>query len=98
MDCDLIELKNLIVRKFVDKGLSPSAIFKIIQYLARSIFIDPTLSLFDIKEALYHSNLPLVDLDDELFQNLKECLIREGRKGLEYRFGKGFSFLNKSGR
>jgi hypothetical protein len=96
MDRDLQTKKDLIVRYFLDKGLEPHIIFKIIEYLAHSVFIYPQRSAFEIRETLYNSKLPVVDLEESLLQQIKSCLIIEGRKGLEYRLGKGFSYLSHS--
>lgn len=94
MDHDLNIRKEAVVRCFLNKGLAPSIVFELIEYMARSVFIDPELSAFEIKEGLYRTHLPLVDLEDSLLQEVKQCLVLEGRKGIEYRFGKGFNYLN----
>ena len=96
MDSDLKVKKDRVVRFFLDKGLEPPIIFEIIVYLAHSVFIDPQQNAFEIKETLYNSKLPVVDLEESLLQQIKACLIIEGRKGLEYRLGKGFSYLTHS--
>jgi hypothetical protein len=93
MDGNLEKRKDFIVKYFRERGLEPYVIYEIIQYLAHSVFFDPGLSAFEIKEELYKTRLPSVELEEELIQKVKECLIIEGRKGLEYRFGKGFSYL-----
>lgn len=93
MNSDLERRKEFIVRYFSEKGLKPSVIYKFIQCLAHTIFFYPGISAFEIKEELLKTKLPLVDLEEEILLKVKKCLIIEGRKGLEYRFGKGFSYL-----
>jgi hypothetical protein len=93
MDDNLEKHKDFIVKYFMKKGLEPSVIYEIIKYLAHCVFFDPGLTVFEINEELYKTRLPSMVLEEELFQKVKECLVAEGRKGIEYRFGKGFSYL-----
>ena len=93
MDSKLQSQKNLVVAYLSNKGLEPPTIFEIIAHLAHSIFIDPYLNAFELKESLYRSNLPVIDLEEYFLHQIKTCLIMEGRKGLEYRLGMGFSYL-----
>lgn len=93
MDYDLQNQKDLVVRYFSAKGLKPPIIFEIITYLAHAVFINPYVNAFEIKEALHNSSLPIVDLEEHLLQQIKMCLIIEGRRGLEFRLGKGFHYL-----
>jgi hypothetical protein len=98
MNSDLEKRKEFIVRYFIEKGLKPSIIYKFIQCLAHTIFFSPGISAFEIKEELLKTKLPFVDLEEEILLQVKKCLIIEGRKGLEYRFGKGFSYLSHQDR
>jgi hypothetical protein len=90
MDADLNDRKHFLIQYFTQKGLDACSIYKMIQHLAHSIFFDPHLSLFEVRESLKRSSWPDIDLEESVFQQIKECLIIEGRKGLEYRLGDGF--------
>ena len=95
MNSDLEKRKEFIVGYFIGKGLEPSNIYKFIQCLAHTIFFYPGISTFEIKEELHKTKLPFVDLEEEILIEVKKCLVIEGRKGLEYRFGKGFCYLRE---
>ena len=94
MNSELEKRKEFIVRYFTEKGLRPSTIYKFIQCLAHTIFFYPGISVFEIKEELHKIKLPSVDLEEEFLLQVKKCLIVEGRRGIEFRFGEGFSYLN----
>lgn len=90
MDSDLDNRKHFLIQYFIQKGFDVCSIYKMIRHMAHSIFFDPNMSLFEVRESLRRSQWPDFDLDEMVFQQIKECLIIEGRKGLEYRLGDGF--------
>jgi hypothetical protein len=90
MDSDLDYRKHLLIQYFTQKGLDACSIYQMIRQLAHAIFFDPNQSLFEVRESLKRSSWPDLDLEETVFQQIKECLILEGRKGLEYRLGDGF--------
>ena len=81
---------NHLIKYFLEQGHDPKCVYKMIQHMAHSLFFVPEVTLFEVKERLKQSVCSEVDLNEDVFQQLKTCLIIEGRKGLEFRLGQGF--------
>ena len=90
MNIDLEHSKNDLVSYFLEQGLDPLSIYKLIQRMAYSLFFAPDMTLLEINEALKQSACGAVRLHEDVFQQVKACLVMEGRKGIEYRLGEGF--------
>jgi hypothetical protein len=90
MDLDVEGSKNYLIRYFLEQGHDPGCVYRMIQHMARSLFFMPEATPIDVKERLRQSISAEFELKEDVFQQLKACLIHEGRNGLEFRLGEGF--------